>query len=61
MTRHPKLFALALPLSLVVGLLALAACSVKVAPRQCRERGACQMRSTSKIRQFDFGDCGPVI
>jgi hypothetical protein len=34
-------------------------------PRAAREhwrrRGACQKRSTSKIRQFDFGDCGPSI
>src|SRR5213593_4151090 len=30
---------------------------------RCRyrsRRGPCQMRSTSKIRQFDFGGCGPL-
>src|SRR5712692_1146161 len=26
-----------------------------------RRRGAHQMRSTSKIRKFEFGDCGPAI
>jgi len=31
----------------------------KVARDHWRRRGACQMRSTSTSRQFDFGDCGP--
>jgi len=33
----------------------------KAAREHWGRRGACQMRSTSKIRRFDFGDCEPVI